>query len=643
MTAIRIQRCRVRVQRHGGWSWGANRERLVDGVTRALPVLIEALLRDIRVKDDAEAVIPRLAARVPVTLAQLVEFSSASAADYFVRRAGFEESIDSKTRRDFVLALDRAVRAQSGPSNQIASTQPAAVADLCGPVVAHRPVLLDIIRRWYAAGHLLHILATSAPAAIAQWLHELLRQASPSGGARELDGSVVADATNEVEAQLSRCPSLWRRRAATALLVSCKHDALPREMLESLLEEQPDVRLTIGNKDSAQPIALDSSEPSPASARTRQSANASAQLRGRHDISSIVPYVITGVLARTGYLDALAGAFEVADIQDEAGSFAAGIVYKTAPPPLRGWHRDHATQRLAALFGGRAATPANEQLIRFFSAYGPGASMLDAVLRADGLSPKRPPALGMESAQATLAQPARSPFPPLFALHYNRRWVLSAWRDYRVVSWHDTGRSLTDAVSGLEPAACVLNAADAHDSVARSTLDRLQAAGIRVLTPLAPCFSRDDAGRAWRRLGNGWWTNSADVTAHEVGKYARGLDAAQQIVSQLDEALLDERPLFIPRPSPAKPETAAAEYSLTAAVATALEAIGVALWQERGTALKALARFTDLDGSVTFEASRIVVRPALGSRYMDLAKARLLVDVANVPWWPGRRLEFAGL
>jgi hypothetical protein len=35
------------------------------------------------------------------------------------------------------------------------------------------------------------------------------------------------------------------------------------------------------------------------------------------------------------------------------------------------------------------------------------------------------------------------------------------------------------------------------------------------------------------------------------------------------------------------------------------------------------------------------VRPALGRRFLDLREHGLLKDIAGVPWWDGRPIEFA--
>jgi hypothetical protein len=87
-----------------------------------------------------------------------------------------------------------------------------------------------------------------------------------------------------------------------------------------------------------------------------------------------------------------------------------------------------------------------------------------------------------------------------------------------------------------------------------------------------------------------------------------------------------------------------AEFSITLAVCSALGEIADTLWRGREPAhpLLAMQRFADLSGTVSIEEGRVLVRPALGRRFMDLSRHGLLRDITAVPWWPGRRVEFAG-
>jgi hypothetical protein len=77
----------------------------------------------------------------------------------------------------------------------------------------------------------------------------------------------------------------------------------------------------------------------------------------------------------------------------------------------------------------------------------------------------------------------------------------------------------------------------------------------------------------------------------------------------------------------------------------ALAALAWELWHrygERTHPTMAVRRLGDLDGRVSLEPGRVIVRMPLGRRHADLRDSNLLRTVANVPWLPGRRLEFEG-
>ncbi len=68
MTEIVVRRCTLRVVRHGGWSWGADRRALLERATQALPRLIAARL-DYLLEDAEGEVEPVLRIRVPLRAA----------------------------------------------------------------------------------------------------------------------------------------------------------------------------------------------------------------------------------------------------------------------------------------------------------------------------------------------------------------------------------------------------------------------------------------------------------------------------------------------------------------------------------------------------------------------------------------------
>ena len=118
-------------------------------------------------------------------------------------------------------------------------------------------------------------------------------------------------------------------------------------------------------------------------------------------------------------------------------------------------------------------------------------------------------------------------------------------------------------------------------------------------------------------------------------------DEARELLTGTHTEFIELRPLVLPARGPTR---RAAEFSITLAVCSALGELADTLWREREPPqpLLALRRFADLGGTVSVEDGRVLVRPALGRRFMDLREHGLLRDISGVPWWPGRRVEFAG-
>ena len=103
--------------------------------------------------------------------------------------------------------------------------------------------------------------------------------------------------------------------------------------------------------------------------------------RGPVEVKSVLPFLVTGPLARLGVLDALLPALAAAGIRDGADLvarsqlFAAALGCTVLGPLRRGWLRDPADRAAAAAFAGLDDLPdeAIGDLVRTGAAAGPGA------------------------------------------------------------------------------------------------------------------------------------------------------------------------------------------------------------------------------------------------------------------------------
>ena len=72
---IRIRRCKLRLRRTGGWSWGPDPNRLLNLATQALPELIASELMRLLGNQQAPLTIDRLSIKIPIKLSVLTEFT----------------------------------------------------------------------------------------------------------------------------------------------------------------------------------------------------------------------------------------------------------------------------------------------------------------------------------------------------------------------------------------------------------------------------------------------------------------------------------------------------------------------------------------------------------------------------------------
>jgi hypothetical protein len=135
------------------------------------------------------------------------------------------------------------------------------------------------------------------------------------------------------------------------------------------------------------------------------------------------------------------------------------------------------------------------------------------------------------------------------------------------------------------------------------------------------------------------WTNDSHAQPRWLHRQATGLAAAAESAEGSTRALLAERPVVRGR------HAIPFEHSVALAASSALGTIAWELWgrQETVDPLLAVERLGDLDGRVTFDRERVIVRPALGRRCLDLQQHRLLDEIPGLPWFGGRSLEFAVL
>lgn len=574
-----MHNCTVRVVRRGGWSWGANPGRLLDGVLAAVPALIaEALTAG--VTEGIDTVV-----REPVRIAVPLRAPDLAALARVNHRGARDPGRDAADlTAAFTLALQDAL-AERGVSGQAppATPQEAGITGTAARARPPGPATLRLLLAWERDGLLSELLGCLPEPVLAAWHDALVKgwQAAPVAAP---DRAELAEALAEGTAGMAAGPDSdkagWLRRRLAALtavaartgLAPCQPEVLAA--LEDWLGPLPPSRPgpTAIGEPTPYPAAVRSSpglvsaQPSGSAALSQAAPCPPARPPTEVRISSALPFLILVPLAGTGWLDTLAVAVEAAELTDYWPSLAAAIAFKVLSPPEDGWRRPPEDLAAAAAFAG-VAGPLPE---------------------------------------GTLPAGARLLAPPLDAV---------------------LGRSLVD---GHRPGApLVLAAAGKGDG-----LVLLEGEG---LFPMA--WADDAAGLAsWLHacadarivLGPGAWPGPA----------ARGEPGDQDLLRRADLVLaeLGRRPAL---PVDADPDLERS-LTLSAGAGLAAIAWTLWGEHEPTDPVLAIDRLASLSATVRYGDERVSVVIPLGARYFDLQRHGLLGEVREVPWLDGRTIEIVG-
>ena len=326
------------------------------------------------------------------------------------------------------------------------------------------------------------------------------------------------------------------------------------------------------------------------------------EARAETQVWSVLPFLLAGPLARTGYLDAVGPA--LAAVELNASLFAAALACKVLGVVERGWRRQERDDEAAAAFAGLESMP---DLASFARQVVPALPVMDTVL---AMSLSR----GHDSAQ------------PLLLTGVDDHLLLVDTQGTFPLAW-------AADVAGIVPQweACGRPPVLCSGSLPSRCLRDLAAADIPFLTDVRPL--RGDPVRRLRFWNSPVWTSGiSDV------RLAAQLPEHAARVADLVQALVVERPA-VPLDTDGD-----LDRSLTLAAGLGLGTIAWMLWRDRETPdpVLALRRFADLDGTVRFSRDAVHVRVPLGRRHADLLRAGLLADVSDVVWLGGRTLTFSG-
>ncbi len=667
MAEVTIQRCKVRVVRRGGWSWGPDPRALAAFVVDRLPALIAARLGAIDDGGRDVAIATAVRLDVAISLRDLIEVAARNRRGE-TSEVGAEDVVGSR----LIDALEESLRAhltavEPGPASDSEREDhtPSAGRPGEGPPGEG---LRDVLRRWQARGVLGLYLRAFSAASLAAWHDALARR---GGGPLDAEGGADARAMLETVRQVvalfgDTAPGPveeLRRRVAVAVESAAHRDVAPDDprlwtAIDQILprpetstgaarldpaverDELADVRdgaapavddqrtaggSTLPDGRAFRPegqearAPLDRSALPPARSTRGESdrvqAGHSPAPRGEFRVESALPFLLLGPLGQAGYLEAVSASFDAAGLIDAMPVFAAALAYKALDPPERGWRRRASTIEAAAAFAGLGGEVAGAEVHELARHAGVLLSPLDAVVASALIIGHRP---GVPFLIRRLPDDTGG------------GWLLLDVEGHFPIAWSADLEGLDEPMNRVESELILVPL----DSADPRLLRQLDGRGRRFLTDARA--SRGEPWRAIRRGASRWWTNDASARPEGLAREAGRLVEASETAAELWRTLAIERPAAPPASGDAL------DRSLALAAGLALGQVAWTLWGDREPTdpLLALERLGSLDARVRLDDDAIRVTLPLGRRSLDLAGCGLLGDVAGVPWLGGRVVTF---
>jgi hypothetical protein len=611
------------VLRHGGWSWGADPRKLVEQLTQRLPAWLAQVLAEQLADCPPDLTIQRVRVRIPVRMSELRDWPST---DEEQRGNALAGALAQRARTILAVALQDTPRVQPPTSNKPALVEAQrAASDEVSPTT-----VVDTLTAWQRAGDLSRMLATVDAATLRVWARVMLEELAATGDVREQPAASLADA-GDIRKPLvdSLAATVWQLEAllgnpeTSAALLAQELvrivAALGAPQTDATADSvdrgnEPDSPYTSPEESLRSDSPIRRIEPvtkHPSVVRRRVTPARQAR-REPVAVESVLPFIVTGILSRRNYFEGLRAALVCSDLLEQSGCFAAALAYKLSPPPNRGWDRSAATRRLAAVMCGLDEPPDNSAMDGFLRGLSTVCAPLDASLWPGKRTVRKQPGILVEKLDGVLLA------------------VLDI-ASSQPLGWFASPEAVL-RVADLLPGRLWWLAPGAADS------DFPEALARRNLRAVAFGVQPHIAG--WLSAGDSLSTNEP-LLRRRAAELRRVFDDARELLTVTHSEFIELRPLVLP----ARGQTRrAAEFSITLAVCSALGELADTLWREREPTqpLLALRRFADLGGTVSVEEGRVLVRPALGRRFMDLNEHGLLRDISGIPWWPGRRVEFAG-
>lgn len=263
MPDVTINRCILRIVRHGGWSWGAAPDTLLQSAIRVLPELIARELGQYWTDEDDYEIAAPLRISIPVHLNELLAIGAAAPhVREFNRASEFNvvgQRINSAVRAALIdkCALPEPAAEPETISRLRESIEP--------PRTRQESFVAEVLRSWQQQGVLAQRLAVFSAAALEAW-HKMVVRTSDVATVFESEkieaiASAVAESVRLMPMAALSHEAILRRRLIVIAEVLARFDLArcPSMVLSKLDEVIPLVSSEVSD-DLMRPVATDDHE-----------------------------------------------------------------------------------------------------------------------------------------------------------------------------------------------------------------------------------------------------------------------------------------------------------------------------------------------------------------------------------------------